>query len=84
MAESLAELEHQRGAILQQMLRLPDFRSGSITATRGTCGKPSCRSIKKGSKTSPLACARGCGHVARFARERSHSRENHAADVRAT
>src|SRR5215469_10344749 len=25
------------------MLRLPDFRSGSITATRGTCGKPTCR-----------------------------------------
>ena len=43
MAESLADLEHQRGAILQQMLRLPDFRSGSITATRGTCGKPTCR-----------------------------------------
>ena len=43
MAESLADLEHQRGAILQQMLRLPDFRSGSITATRGTCGKAACR-----------------------------------------
>ena len=43
MAESLADLEQQRGAILQQMLRLPDFRSGSITATRGTCGKPTCR-----------------------------------------
>jgi len=43
MAESLADLEHQRSAIFQQMLRLPDFRSGSITATRGTCGKPSCR-----------------------------------------
>lgn len=43
MAESLADLEHQRGAILQQILQLPDFRSGSITATRGTCGKPSCR-----------------------------------------
>ena len=25
------------------MLRLHDFRSGSITATRGTCGKPTCR-----------------------------------------
>ena len=22
---------------------LPDFRSGSITTTRGTCGKPNCR-----------------------------------------
>jgi hypothetical protein len=43
MEESLAELEQQRSAILQQMLALPDFRSGSITATQGTCGKPSCR-----------------------------------------
>jgi hypothetical protein len=25
------------------MLRLPDFRSGSITATSGLCGKPNCR-----------------------------------------
>jgi hypothetical protein len=24
------------------MLELPDFRSGSITATYGTCGKPTC------------------------------------------
>jgi hypothetical protein len=43
MPESLVDLEQQRHAILQQMLRLPDFRSGSITATRGTCGKPTCR-----------------------------------------
>ena len=43
MPESLLDLEHQRNAILQQMLRLPDFRSGSITATRGTCGKANCR-----------------------------------------
>lgn len=43
MPESLSDLEHQRNAILQQMLRLPDFRSGSITATRGTCGKANCR-----------------------------------------
>ncbi len=28
---------------LQKMLQLPDFRSRSITATRGRCGKPSCR-----------------------------------------
>jgi len=41
--ESLSELEQQRRAIFQQMLQLPDFRSGSITATRGTCGKPTCR-----------------------------------------
>jgi hypothetical protein len=43
MAESLVDLEHQRNALLRQMLHLPDFRSGSITATRGTCGKANCR-----------------------------------------
>ena len=43
MPESLIDLEQQRSAIVRQMLRLPDFRSGSITATRGTCGKPTCR-----------------------------------------
>ena len=43
MPESLIDLEQQRNAIVQQMLRLPDFRSGSITATRGTCGKANCR-----------------------------------------
>jgi hypothetical protein len=42
MPESLAELEQQRQAILQRILQLPDFRSGSITATYGICGKPSC------------------------------------------
>ncbi|SRR5882762_7140454 len=43
MPESLSDLEQQRSAVFEQMLRLPDFRSGSITATRGTCGKPTCR-----------------------------------------
>lgn len=43
MPESLAELEQHRQAILQRILELPDFRSGSITATYGTCGKASCR-----------------------------------------
>lgn len=42
MPESLTELEQQRQAILQRILELPDFRSGSITATYGTCGKASC------------------------------------------
>src|SRR5215469_4057206 len=42
MPESLAELEQQRQAILQRILELPDFRSGSITSTYGTCGKPTC------------------------------------------
>jgi hypothetical protein len=43
MPPSLVDLEQQRSAIFQQMLRLPDFRSGSITTTRGTCGKTNCR-----------------------------------------
>ena len=43
MPESLLELEQQRSAIFQEMQRLPDFRSGSITATSGPCGKPNCR-----------------------------------------
>ena len=43
MTQSLAELEQQRITIFQEMVRLPDFRSGSITATVGTCGKPNCR-----------------------------------------
>ena len=42
MPESLADLEQQRRAIFQRMMELPDFRSGSITATYGTCGKPNC------------------------------------------
>ena len=43
MPESLADLEQQRQSILQRILQLPDFRTGSITATYGICGKPSCR-----------------------------------------
>lgn len=43
MTKSLDELEQQRSSIFQEMVGLPDFRSGSITATRGTCGKPNCR-----------------------------------------
>jgi hypothetical protein len=42
MTESLDQLEQQRSSIFQEMIGLPDFRSGSITATRGTCGKPHC------------------------------------------
>lgn len=42
MAESLEELERRRSSIFQEMVCLPDFRSGSITATRGTCGKSNC------------------------------------------
>jgi hypothetical protein len=39
---SLATLEQQRSSILKQILELGDFRSGSITAINGRCGKPNC------------------------------------------
>jgi hypothetical protein len=40
---SLVNLEKQRADILAQILELGDFRSGSVTAISGRCGKPSCR-----------------------------------------
>lgn len=43
MPDSLIALEHQRSAILSRILDLGDFRSGSITAISGRCGKPECR-----------------------------------------
>ena len=43
LPESLAALEQQRSRILTQILELGDFRSGSITAISGRCGKPNCR-----------------------------------------
>ena len=42
MPDSLAALEQQRSSILMQILELGDFRSGSITAISGRCGKPNC------------------------------------------
>lgn len=43
MTKPLASLEQQRSAILAQILELGDFRSGSVTAISGRCGKPDCR-----------------------------------------
>jgi len=43
MSNSLATLEQRRSTILGEILELGDFRSGSITAIRGRCGKPNCR-----------------------------------------
>lgn len=43
MSESLNALEQQRSAILCSIVDLGDFRSGSITAISGRCGKPECR-----------------------------------------
>ena len=40
---SLVNLEKQRAEILARILDLGDFRSGSVTAMSGRCGKPSCR-----------------------------------------
>ena len=42
MSDSLAGLEQQRSGILTKILQLGDFRSGSITAIQGRCGKPNC------------------------------------------
>jgi len=42
LPDSLAALEQQRSGILTQILELGDFRSGSITAINGRCGKPNC------------------------------------------
>ena len=42
MPDSLAGLEQQRSGILTQILQLGDFRSGSMTAINGRCGKPNC------------------------------------------
>lgn len=42
MPDSLAALEQQRSSILSKILELGDFRSGSITAIQGRCGKPNC------------------------------------------
>ena len=43
MSVPLTSLEQQRSHILTQLLELGDFRSGSITAIQGRCGKANCR-----------------------------------------
>ena len=43
MSQSLAALERQRSAVLSEIIDLGDFRSGSISAISGRCGKPDCR-----------------------------------------
>ena len=48
MPDSLSALEQQRSDVLTQILHLGDFRSGSITAIKGRCGKPNCHSQKTG------------------------------------
>ena len=43
MPDTLRALEQQRAAILTRIVDLGDFRSGSVTAISGRCGKPQCR-----------------------------------------
>jgi len=39
----LTDLEQRRSAVLAHIVEVGDFRSGSITAISGRCGKPNCR-----------------------------------------
>jgi len=48
LPDSLGSLEQQRSSILMRILQLGDFRSGSITAIKGRCGKPNCRCHQAG------------------------------------
>jgi len=43
LPDSLTNLEQQRSAVLADIVEVGDFRSGSITAISGRCGKPNCR-----------------------------------------
>jgi Family of unknown function (DUF6788) len=47
MHDSLAALEMQRAAILQQIAQLGDMRAGSVTTTGGRCGNPRCHCHEK-------------------------------------
>ncbi len=42
MPEPLSDLENDRSELLRRIAQLGDFRRGSITPTRGTCGTPTC------------------------------------------
>jgi hypothetical protein len=48
LPDPLRILEQQRSEILSQILHLGGFRSGSITAINGRCGKPNCRCHRPG------------------------------------
>ena len=48
MSDSLVALEQQRAGVLAQIQALGDFRSGSITAIKGRCGKANCRCHQPG------------------------------------
>jgi hypothetical protein len=46
MPDSLLELEKRRSEVLAEISALGDFRPGSISATGGRCGTPSCHCHK--------------------------------------
>ena len=48
MSETLSELLQQRDQRLAEIQQLGDFRPGSITPTRGTCGTPGCHCHRRG------------------------------------
>jgi hypothetical protein len=48
LPDTLSSLEQQRSDILRRMLHLGDFRSGSVTAIKGRCGKPNCHCHQPG------------------------------------
>ena len=48
MAETLSQLEKQRGQVVHEIAGLGDFRRGSITGITGRCGKANCRCHQPG------------------------------------
>ena len=46
MPDPMPQLEAQRTNLFRQLAALGDFRRGSITATSGKCGKPTCHCAK--------------------------------------
>jgi hypothetical protein len=46
MSDSLLDLEKRRSQVLAEISTLGDFRPGSISATSGRCGTPSCHCHK--------------------------------------
>jgi hypothetical protein len=48
MPDSLVDLEKRRSQVVAEIAALGDFRPGSISATGGRCGTPSCHCHKPG------------------------------------
>ena len=48
MPDSISTLEQQRSEILTRIVHLGDFRSGSISAIQGRCGRPNCHCHQPG------------------------------------